>query len=126
MGTNASIDLRILGFAPSIPLTALKTFFPLMTYGFWVNAISGVVLLTAYPAKALTNPVFFLKLVLVAAGLGILGVIKRDVFRKPDTDKGPLPRRLKILAGASLVCWFATIASGRLLAYTYSQFLLSL
>lgn len=67
-----------------------------------------------------------MKLALVAAGLVILGVMKRDVFRKPDTDKSPLPGRIKILAGASLVCWFATIASGRLLAYTYSQLLLSL
>ena len=126
VGTNAAIDLRILGFAPSVPLTALETFFPLMTYGFWVNAVSGVVLLWAYPAKALTNPLFFFKLALVATGLLILTRIKRDVFGRPESDHGALPRRIKILAGASLACWLLTIAAGRLLAYTNTQLLLSI
>ena len=42
-----------------------------MWAGFWVNAVSGVLLLIAYPTKALTNPLFYVKLVLIAIGLGI-------------------------------------------------------
>ena len=38
VGTNAVIDLRLLGFAPGIPLDSFETFFPLMTWGFWLNA----------------------------------------------------------------------------------------
>jgi len=64
-GINAAINLRILGIAPQVPLTQMKRFFPVMWTGFWLNAASGVVLLIAYPTKALTNPVFFIKRFLV-------------------------------------------------------------
>src|SRR5215469_8067520 len=51
-------------------LMEFKRFFPVLWAGFWLNAVSGVVLLIGYPTKALTNPMFYLKLVFI--GLGIL------------------------------------------------------
>ena len=42
---------------------------PILWAGFWLNAISGVLLLIGYPTKALTNPVFYLKLMLIAVGM---------------------------------------------------------
>ena len=36
-----------------------------MWAGFWINALSGILLLIAYPTKALTNPLFYAKLVLI-------------------------------------------------------------
>src|SRR5450432_3249695 len=59
-GLSAAVDLRILGFAPFVPLLELRRFFPVLWLGFWMNAVSGVLLLIAYPTKALTNPVFYL------------------------------------------------------------------
>ena len=41
-GASAAIDLRILGFAPKIPLSSMEKFFPVMYFGFWINAISGL------------------------------------------------------------------------------------
>ena len=55
-GANIAVDLRILGFAPRVPLSLMERFFPVMSLGFFVNAFSGVLLLIAYPTKALTNP----------------------------------------------------------------------
>src|SRR5687768_1210451 len=57
-GTNAAMDLRILGFARGVPVSTLERLVPTMRFGFWLNAVSGVLLLLAYPTKALTNPVF--------------------------------------------------------------------
>ena len=68
-GPNAAIDLRLLGFAPQLPLEPLKKLFPLMWAGFWLNAVTGTALVIAYPAKALTNPLFYLKLLLIALAL---------------------------------------------------------
>ena len=34
-----------------------------------------------------------------------------------------MPQLLTLVAGASLVCWAASITAGRLLAYTYSWLL---
>jgi len=43
-----------------------------MWLGLWMNVLSGIALLLAYPTKTMTNPVFYLKLGLIAAALLIL------------------------------------------------------
>src|SRR5437763_10283808 len=68
---NAVIDLRLLRIQPDIPLAPLKRLFGVMWLGFAINAISGMLLLTAYPTKALTNPVFCVKLVLIGFAVWI-------------------------------------------------------
>jgi hypothetical protein len=118
-GLSAAVDLRILGFAPAVPLLELKRFFPVLWLGFWMNAVSGVLLLIAYPTKALTNPVFYLKLTFIALALVGLRSIVRSVFGDATLDLGPVTRKSKRLAIASLICWTGAITAGRLLAYTY-------
>jgi hypothetical protein len=117
-GVNALLALRILGVASSVPLVELKRFFPVMWFGFWLNAISGVVLLIGYPTKALTNPLFYAKLASIAAAMVLVKSIQKQVFPKgPDKTPG-YPTRLAI---ASLCCWAGAIGAGRFLAYTYSK-----
>ena len=119
-GINAAVALRILGAAPSVPLVEMKKFLPVMWFGFWLNAASGVGLLIAYPTKALTNPVFYLKLVLIASGIVLARAINRRAFTGPALEILS-SQRLRALAAASLVCWAGAITAGRLLAYTYSR-----
>jgi hypothetical protein len=118
-GINAAIDLRILGIAPHVPLTQMKRFAPIMWTGFWLNAASGVVLLIAYPTKALTNPVFFLKLTLIALALVAFRSIRNHVFADLSFDEKPVSSKGRRLAAVSLVCWSGAIITGRFLAYTY-------
>ena len=120
-GLSAAVDLRLLGVARGVPLLELKRFFPVMWAGFWLNAVSGVLLLIGYPTKALTNPLFYIKLACVALAVVILRVITNSVFRDATLDLGAIPRRGKLLAGASLFFWAGAILAGRLLAYTYSR-----
>jgi hypothetical protein len=124
-GINAALALRILGVGPGIAIREMKRFFPVMWFGFWLNAISGVVLLIAYPTKALTNPLFYFKLALVAIAIGLVKPIERRVFDNPipagDPAWAPITGPVKRLAFASLVSWVGVITSGRLLAYTYSR-----
>ena len=107
-GINTALALRILGVASLVPIGEMKRFMPVMWFGFWLNFFSGIVLLIAYPTKALTNPVFYLKLTLVAAGVALVPIIRDRIETFP-----------KGLAVASLVCWAGAITAGRLLAYTY-------
>ena len=118
-GMNAAIDLRILGFAPRVPLTKMKRFVPLIWAGFWICLASGAILLIAYPTKALTNPIFWIKLVLVAVGLVQLRIIDRRLLGDPNLDTSPLPSSARKLAWGSLACWAGAIFTGRFLAYTY-------
>ncbi len=141
-GINTALALRIFGVAPRVPVEEMKRFLPVMWFGFWLNAISGVALLIAYPTKALTNPVFYLKLVLIALAMVLQRMISRRLFgdpasasvrgarEQPDRAAGPaqsLPPgsghagRLKSLAAASIVCWAGAITAGRFLAYTYTR-----
>jgi len=107
-GINAALALRILGVAPKVPLAEMRRFMPVMWFGFWLNFFSGIALLIGYPTKALTNPVFYLKLTLIAVGVWLVGRIRARV------DVGA-----KGLAIASLVSWGGAIFAGRFLAYTY-------
>ncbi len=58
VGVHFLLDLRILGVAGNVPLAPLQRFFPLMWFSFFLALFSGLLLLLAYPAKGLTNPVF--------------------------------------------------------------------
>jgi hypothetical protein len=120
-GFNVALDFRILGVAPRIPVVEFRRFLPVMTFGFWLNAVSGVVLIIGYPTKALTNPVFYLKLALIAAALSILMVMRRQVLADEAPPTAEIPRRMKMLAVASLLCWAGATTAGRLLAYTYTR-----
>jgi hypothetical protein len=119
-GLSVALDLRVLGVARGMAFAEFRRFQPFLWFGFWINAASGVLLLIGYPTKALTNPVFYLKLLLIAGGLGLLVRIGRLTFAETDSATGP-SRRLRLLAVVSLVCWTAAVTAGRLLAYTYHR-----
>lgn len=93
----------------------IAPFVPVVWTGFAASLISGALLLAAYPAKALTNPVFYSKLALLAAGLGLFHLIRGSSE----------PRRPLLYAAGLLVVWFGSITTGRLLAYTHSVLLAS-
>ncbi len=118
-GTNAAMDFRILGFAIGVPISSIERLIPVMRFGFWVNAVSGVLLLLAYPTKALTNPLFYVKLLLIALALVDTWFIRKEIVQKSTSDDISVPHRRKILAITSLALWAGAVISGRLLAYTY-------
>ena len=120
VGANVAFNARILGVARGVPLAAMLPFFHVMWLGFWVNAVSGVLLLVAYPTKALTNPLFYVKLILIAIALVHAQWIRAQILKR-STFGGPhIPTTIRMLSAAALLCWFAAITAGRLLAYTYS------
>jgi hypothetical protein len=123
-GVNASLALRLLGVGRNIPPSELRRFVPVMWFGFWLNATSGIILLIGYPTKALTNPVFFLKLSLIAIAMATFVAISRSMFA-PASEVDIDSTSMKTLAWLSLLCWTGAITSGRLLAYTYTRLLAS-
>ena len=118
-GTNAGIDLRLLGVADRVPITALEKFYPVMWLALAVNFASGTLLFIGYPYKAVTNPVFYAKMAFVVGAVYLAVRIRREVLRAPDPNEPSVLTRAKVLAMASLGCWIGVITAGRLLAYTY-------
>jgi hypothetical protein len=116
VGANAVVDLRLLGFAPRLPLASLTPLFPLIWWGFVINASSGVILFMADATIKAYQPVFYVKLALIALALLDTAAVRRTVFA-PDAEPGRASRRGRWLAGASLLLWAGAIAAGRLMAY---------
>ena len=120
VGPNTAIDLRLLGVAPAIPLPPLRSWFKLMWLGLAINVTSGIFLVLAYPAKAFTNPDFYIKLTLIGFAVWTLRKMKRQVFDDSSLSEAAILARGKMLAVWSLVLWAGVITAGRLLAYTCS------
>jgi hypothetical protein len=118
-GGSAAIDLRILGLAPRMPLKLMRQFFPTLWLSFAINALTGILLLIAYPTKALTNPVFYVKLCLIALAVWLLHRVSVVALRAGNIEQGTVTLKAKQLAWASLLSWVALITAGRLLAYTH-------
>jgi len=118
-GGASFIALALLGFWPrSVPIKPLERLYPAIWFGFWVNLVTGSVLLAADATKRLTNIDFFIKMACVLAGTYLLWVMRKRVFDDPQLDVAPVSRHAKLLAWLSLLCWFGAILTGRLLAYT--------
>jgi hypothetical protein len=117
VGISAGIDLRILGLAPALPLAPMERFFPLLWVGFWVNAVTGVILLAADATTKATNPDFYVKMAFIALAVINLRMLRNRVFRDPFIDKKPLTSDAKVLAVTSIIFWLGAITAGRLMAY---------
>jgi hypothetical protein len=118
VGLSWAIDLRILGFAPQLPLAPMEKLFPIIWIGFWVNAVSGVALVTGTATADLTNPVFFTKMAFVVLGAVTVRLVRIQVFRDPvSLHSSPAPKKARMLATASLACWAGAIVAGRLVEY---------
>jgi hypothetical protein len=124
-GISVGLDVWLLG-AKSRPSRALLAgVYRVMWIGFGINLLSGLALLAAYPAKALTNWVFFLKLALVAAALWVLEQTKGELLVATGAATTTVSTRARQLAALSILFWCGAIFAGRLLAYTHSILLAS-
>ena len=109
VGLSSAISLRLLGFAPGIPLASFDRTFSLMWAGLSLTAATGILLFVADARRHASNPAFFVKLFFVLAAVTALVLTWRRVFRGPHGGR--------ILAAVSLACWFGALSAGRLMAY---------
>src|ERR1700722_502880 len=122
VGANAVVDLRILGVASDLPLRPLKRLFAIMWTGLAINVTTGLLLLTAYPTKALTNPDFYLKLSFIGLAVYIMRRMSILVFGDSSLSEAAMMVRGKVMAILSLVFWIGAVGSGRLLSETARYF----
>jgi hypothetical protein len=115
VGTNLAVDGRLLGLASRVPLPAMGRTLPIMAWALAFAVPSGLLLLAAYPAKHLTNPLFYVKLALVIAALAITLAFRSRVFRRVLAEP---PAWARGLAGLSLLLWIGALTAGKFLEYT--------
>lgn len=116
VGASMALDLRLLGFAPRIPVAALSKSFRVMWFGFWLNLATGLMLFAADASTKGATRLFAFKLGLVVMGVVSVLLIERVVFRG-DPERASTRWPARGLAAASLVVWLAAITAGRFMAY---------
>jgi len=119
-GVSIAIDLWILRGAPAGAPLQLLGLTRTMWFGFGINLLSGVALLLAYPAKALTNWVFYLKMALVLLAVYVAVRINRELALRGGGAARASAFDARRWAVLSLMLWAAATVTGRLLAYTYN------
>jgi hypothetical protein len=117
-GGATVISFALLGLWPAgVPIKPLERVYPVLWAGFWLNLFTGVSIFMKDATNYAKNPALYVKLVFVFAGIWLLILTRKRVFEEPELDRAPVSRQAKLLAGASLFCWFSAIVAGRLIAY---------
>ncbi len=86
----------------------------------------GVLMVIGYPTKQLTNPLFYIKLALVAFAVILVYRIGVEVLHGGAGAQKIITPRAKWMAAASLAAWVGLIIAGRLLEYTHKWELLGI
>jgi hypothetical protein len=124
VGISVVLALGALGLDPRVLLPLAEKSKPVLWGALLGSLISGLLLLSAYPAKALTNEVFYIKLALICVAmtltLSLVNQCKGLWAVDAPPAPVPFPARVRLRAAGILLAWFGVIAAGRLLAYTYS------
>lgn len=116
VGASAVVGLRTLGVARELPLSTLGRLYPIMWTGFWIQVVSGVLLLIGYPTKSLTTASFYVKLAFIAAAMVVMVRLEKTLRAGPGD--APMFAAGKRLAIWSILLWLGAITAGRFIAYT--------
>jgi hypothetical protein len=124
IGIIGPLDLRLMGFMKSVPISALKSLVPWAVAGFVINLVTGVMFLTATPEQYLRNLSWWFKvLFLVIAGVNVL--LFETTQRSRMLAMGPgedTPAAFKVIGGVSLASWFMVLYWGRMLPFLGDAF----
>ena len=116
VGACWMLDLRLLGISRTVPLSAFRWVFRVVTVGLIVNVVTGVLLFAQRATSLGTAIPFLIKIGLVIASVATLMPLRSLVFRS-DADQCEVSGSARLLAIASIVAWTGAITAGRLLAY---------
>ena len=117
-GIVLMINFRILGLAPAIPLSALKTMFRFALVGLVINLVSGLMLFVANADAFYESNPFRIKMILLIVGITLMVKMSGQFFDRTDSVEDMVPtKQVKTMAVISSVAWFGVIIAGRLIAY---------
>ncbi len=118
VGIVLMINFRVLGLAPKVPVSALKTMYKVALIGLVINVVSGSMLFVANADAFFESTPFMLKIILLIVGTTLLVMLSRRIFVPNDAAQDYAPtRQARLLALISSIAWVGVIVMGRLIAY---------
>ena len=125
MGAAGFLDLRLLGFMKSVPVSAALEFAPWAKLGFAMNLVSGLLFIGIDPSLYLASATFWAKMAFLAVALANVMVFERSSLApralalRPGDDTTTW---MKVVGGTSLLAWFVVLFLGRMLPYLGSAY----
>ena len=120
MGGLIIVDLRMIGFFPTISLKGVKKLLPFVIFGFLLNLITGIFFVYGDPSRYAINIGFQIKLILILLA-GCNAAIYHFRVESYVLDSGSSLRRppftIKLVGLTSLSLWTAVLLLGRLIPY---------
>jgi len=120
-GAILILDLRLLGLWQRIPIAAVAApAVPLAAGGFATAAATGIAMLTTNATDYVGNPFLLIKFPAIALGLVNVLVLRTLPAWRHALTRAPQGRergQLAIAGAASLTCWSAALAAGRMIGY---------
>lgn len=119
-GGIAPLDLRLLGCWRGVPIDAVaRVALPVAVGGLLLAISTGALLFATKPLDYVVEPLFGLKLALLATAVGNALLLRRSPgWRLLRVAPAAQPRAAwRIAGGASLLLWLGVITAGRLIGY---------
>lgn len=116
VGLVLMIDLRVLGFAPAIPIPPLRTMLKIALWGLAINVISGSMLFVADAQGFYESTPFRIKMILLATGVVLIVPLWRRTLAPSERETGSFAAD-RVIAAVSVLVWIGVIVAGRLIAY---------
>jgi hypothetical protein len=119
VGPIVAYDLRLLGVGPRLPADLLgRLLVRTSVVGFALVLPSGLLLFATEASSIAANPVFPVKLGLIALGLANAALFRVAAGRELAAwSLSVPPPSARVAGGVSLLAWAGAIVCGRLLAY---------
>lgn len=120
IGTTVAFDLRLLGVSSSLPVDQLARFLlPCARAAFALTALSGALLFGTQATTFAMQPLFYVKMGIIAVAVVNSTIFHRGIFRSVDAWGTSLdtPAAAKGAALVSVTAWTAALVCGRWLAY---------
>lgn len=120
VGVSSGIALRMLGFAPALPLGSLTGYFRLVWFGILLNVISGLLLLMQDVQHFVTLPQFYIKMVAVAVAILLVRKLYKSIRSREGSVSTTVEPQERTLGVALLLTWLVAVTAGRVTAYSDS------
>ena len=121
IGSVGFLDLRLMGFMKSIPISTARSLVPWAIGAFILNLVTGVIFFLTFPARYTDNGAFLAKMLfIVIAGINVLFFETKFGARVMSMGAiGDIPMSFKIAGAVSLFSWLAVLYFGRMLPYLW-------
>lgn len=118
VGTIIAMNLRLLGFFRTIPLTGVYPLLAFAWVGIGLNIFSGFSLFMTQASFYVTSPPFLVKITAIIIGIVVLVIEQKTMKRElADWQANGISKNGRNLAIASLFLWTLAVVTGRFIAY---------